>query len=194
MEPATKVSGYTDYFGNGVEFFSLPYRHRSLVITSRTEIQTHAPHAPTEALEVSIDETRQILASTPLEIFDYLQPTDTVVKSRDSLLWARRHLRGNRPLGEALEALNMAVYETFAYVSGSTTNSTPSAVDLAAAQRGLSGFHAHHAQRAAHGGAAVALCLRVHRGGGAPERGGDNTLGAPVGPWSAPWRPTPGLR
>ncbi len=128
VEPAVKVSGYTDYFGNGVEFFSLPYRHRSLVITSRSEVQTHVPQPPTAALEVSIDETRQILASTPMEIFDYLQPTDIVVKSRESGHWARRYLRGNRPLGEALEALNKAVYETFAYVSGSTTNSTPLSV------------------------------------------------------------------
>ena len=35
VEPAVKLSGYVDYFGNAVDFFSLPYRHRSLVITSR---------------------------------------------------------------------------------------------------------------------------------------------------------------
>lgn len=125
IEPATQVSGYTDYFGNAVEFFSLPYRHRSLVITSRAEIQTHAVERPADALDVSINEARQIIHSHPSEIYDYFQPTDTVAKSRDSGLWARRYLRGNLPLGEALEKLNLAVYEQFAYVSGSTTNSTP---------------------------------------------------------------------
>lgn len=125
VEPAVKVSGYTDYFGNGVDFFSLPYRHKTLVITSRLDVQTHAPKPPAEALETSIDEARQILASTPLEIFDYLQQTEIVLKSRESHNWARKYLRGNKPLGPALEALNKAVYETFAYASGSTTNSTP---------------------------------------------------------------------
>ena len=125
VEPAVKLSGYVDYFGNAVDFFSLPYRHRSLVITSRVEIQTHEAPRPAAALEVSIDEARQILWSAPAEIFDYLQPTETVVTSREAREWGRRYLAGSRPLGEALEALNLAVYQQFAYVSGSTDNSTP---------------------------------------------------------------------
>ena len=64
VEPAVKVSGYMDYFGNAVDFFSLPYRHRSLVITSRVDVHTHAPERPAAALEVSIDEARQILHSS----------------------------------------------------------------------------------------------------------------------------------
>ena len=126
VEPAVKLSGYVDYFGNAVDFFSLPYRHRSLVITSRIEIETHAPVRPAAALEVSINEARQILSSAPAEIFDYLQPTETVVTfSREAREWGKRYLAGNRPLGESLEALNLAVYQQFAYASGSTNNSTP---------------------------------------------------------------------
>ncbi len=125
VEPTVKLSGYIDYFGNAVDFFSLPYRHRSLVITSRVEIQTHAAPRPAAALEVSINEARQILSSAPAEIFDYLQPTETVVTTREAREWGRRYLAGNRPLGEALEALNLAVYQQFAYASGSTENSTP---------------------------------------------------------------------
>ena len=126
IDPATKVSGYADYFGNAVEFFSLPYRHKALVITSRVEVQTRPPERPAAALEVSIDEARQIMASAAhADTFDYLQPTETVAPTRDAREWVRRYLAGRRPLGEALEALNRAVNEQFAYVSGSTTNSTP---------------------------------------------------------------------
>ena len=125
IEPAVKPSGYLDYFGNAVDFFSLPYRHKTLVITSKVEIETHAAPRPQEALDVSITEARQILSGQPTDVFDYLQPTEIVVKSRDSLQWARRYLAGHRPLGEALEALNLAVYQQFGYASGSTNNSTP---------------------------------------------------------------------
>ena len=126
IEPAVKLSGYIDYFGNAVDFFSLPYRHKSLVITSRCEIHTHEAPRPTAALEVSIDEARQILSSAPAEIFDYLQPTETVVTySRDAREWGKRFLAGHLPLGEALEALNLAVYQQFTFASGSTNNSTP---------------------------------------------------------------------
>ncbi len=125
VEPAVKLSGYLDYFGNAVDFFTLPYRHRSLVVTSKVEIETHAPRRPTDALEVSINEARQLLSGSPADVFDYLQPTEIVVKSKESAQWTQRYLAGQRPLGEALEALNLAVNQQFAYVSGSTNNSTP---------------------------------------------------------------------
>ncbi len=128
VEPAVKLSGYLDYFGNAVDFFSLPYRHRSLVITSRVDVHTHTPERPAAALEVSINEARQILNSSATDVYDYLQPTEIVAKTKDAHQWARKYLAGNRPFGEALEALNLAVYQEFAYVSGSTTNSTPLAV------------------------------------------------------------------
>ncbi len=128
VEPATKLSGYLDYFGNAVEFFSLPYRHRSLVITSRVDVHTHPPERPAAALELCVDEARQILHSSVTEVYDYLQPTEIVAKTKDALQWAKRYLAGNQPMGEALEALNLAVYQQFAYVSGSTTNSTPLSV------------------------------------------------------------------
>lgn len=124
IEPAVQVSGYTDYFGNAVDVFSLPYRHRSLLITSRVEVQTRPVERPAAAMEVSINEARQILGSKPSEVFDYLQPTDIVAKSRESIQWARKYLRGNEPFGPALEKLNLAIHEQFSYASGSTTNST----------------------------------------------------------------------
>ncbi|MBV9127580.1 MAG: transglutaminase family protein, partial [Verrucomicrobia bacterium] len=40
IDPVVKTSSYRDFFGNHVEFFSLPYRHRSLTITSKVEIRT----------------------------------------------------------------------------------------------------------------------------------------------------------
>ena len=75
---------------------------------------------------MSINEARQILSSAPAEIFDYLQPTETVTThSKEAREWGKRFLAGNRPFGESLEALNLAVYQQFAYASGSTDNSTP---------------------------------------------------------------------
>jgi transglutaminase-like putative cysteine protease len=44
---------------------------------------------------------------------------------RDAVLWARKHLRGDAPLGTSLEQLNLAIHAAFKYRSGSTENSTP---------------------------------------------------------------------
>ena len=126
IAPATRTSAYTDFFGNAVEFFSLPYRHKSLTITSRVEVRTQRVPLPDPALEVSVNEARQLLSGAVLaEVFDYVQPTEVVLTGREAIQWAKRYLPGREPLGPALFALNRAVYSQFQYVSGATNNSTP---------------------------------------------------------------------
>src|SRR5687768_16701544 len=46
IEPATKTSGYVDHYGNAVEFYSLPFRHRSLSIANRLVVRTTLPAPP----------------------------------------------------------------------------------------------------------------------------------------------------
>jgi transglutaminase-like putative cysteine protease len=125
MDPEVKTSSYKDHFGNTVDFFSLPFRHQRLVITNQLLIRTHSLPRPDDALDLSIQEARQILNSTLTDVFDYLQPTPVVEIGRDAVTWARKYLRGDRPLGEALQELNEAINREFQYESGSTENSTP---------------------------------------------------------------------
>jgi transglutaminase-like putative cysteine protease len=125
LNPEVETSKYEDHFGNVVNFFSLPFRHRRLVVTNRLVVQTHAVPQPHRALELSVQETRQILNSALTDTFDYLQPTPVVEMGRESYQWARKYLRGDRALGEALQELTQAIHREFRYQSGSTENSTP---------------------------------------------------------------------
>lgn len=125
IDPEVPVSSYDDYFGNRVDFFSVPFRHRHLAISNQMIVRTHPVARPTEALELSIQESRQILGSALTDIFDYLQPTPVVETGREAVAWARKYLRGDRPLGTALHELNEAIHHEFTYESGSTENSTP---------------------------------------------------------------------
>lgn len=125
IDPEVRVSSYDDHFGNRVDFFSLPFRHRHLKIRNQMVVRTIKPPRPVEALELSIQEARQILASALTDVFDYLQPTSVVETGREAVLWAKKHLRGDRPIGKALEDLNLAIHREFKYQSGSTENSTP---------------------------------------------------------------------
>jgi transglutaminase-like putative cysteine protease len=95
------------------------------VVTNQLVVRTHAVPQPERALELSIQEARQILNSVLTDIFDYLQPTPVVQTGPEALQWARKYLRGDRPLGEALHELNRAIHREFKYESGSTENSTP---------------------------------------------------------------------
>jgi transglutaminase-like putative cysteine protease len=125
IEPEVKTSEYHDHFGNRVDFFSLPFRHRKLAVSNEAIVRTHPVALPASALELPIQEVRQILGSALTDIFDYLQPTLVVETGREAVAWAKKHLRGDAPLGEALQSLNEAIHREFVYESGSTENSTP---------------------------------------------------------------------
>jgi transglutaminase-like putative cysteine protease len=124
IEPNVQVSNYEDYFGNQVSFISLPFRHRRLRISSEALVATTQPPLPIECLELSVQESRQILASALPFVFDYLQPTDMVKISREAAQWARRYLSGRMVLRKGLEDLTRAIWESFEYEKGSTEFST----------------------------------------------------------------------
>ncbi len=120
IEPHVATSSFTDYFGNQAEFFSLPWRHRSLAVVNEVVVRTNQPAEPIAGLAVTVDEARQIFASAPGAVFDYVQPTAHVERSREAYQWARKHLRGGVTMRDALFALNSAVHAYFTYASGST--------------------------------------------------------------------------
>jgi transglutaminase-like putative cysteine protease len=124
IEPDTKTSAYTDHYGNAVNFFSLPYRHKKLTVTNQLVVETRRVERPDESLGLCVQEARQIFSSVLTDIFDYLQPTEIVEIGREAVQWARKYLRGDVPLGEGLQNLNEAIHDSFDYKKGSTDNST----------------------------------------------------------------------
>lgn len=125
ISPAAKTSAYTDAWGNRVEFFSLPFRHKHLLVTNRLTVSTAPAPPPAAALDVSVQEARQIFSSVLPDVFDYLQHTEATPLLRESVSWARVHIAGRRTLRDALSALNSHIHEAFAYRPGATDNSTP---------------------------------------------------------------------
>jgi transglutaminase-like putative cysteine protease len=124
IEPASRTSGYRDYFGNEVAFLSLPYRHSRLTIRSEALVKTEFKALPEESLELTTQEARQILTGSLPLVFDYLQPTDMVKIGREAVQWAKRYLTGQTVLRKGLENLNRAIYENFQYRKGATNFST----------------------------------------------------------------------
>lgn len=125
LEPSVTTSSYSDYHGNLVNFFSLPFRHDQLRITNHALVRTESLSLEETCLEVSVQETRQIFASILPDVYEYLQPTRVVPTGSESLKWARKYLCGSTPIGEGIQAVIAAIYSQFSYTKGATENSTP---------------------------------------------------------------------
>jgi transglutaminase-like putative cysteine protease len=125
IEPEVKYSSYQDYFGNSVDFFSVPFRHDRLTVKNSAVVVTAPPARYEASLTLSIQEARQVLNSRLAEIFHFTQPTPVIEITRESVQWAKKYLRTSAPLGASLEALTEAIHSEFKYKSGVTENTTP---------------------------------------------------------------------
>ncbi len=156
LKPNAETTEYTDPWGNRVEFFSLPYRHQSLVIANKLRVRTRPCAPPDAALDVTVQEARQLFGSVMPDLFDYLQHTAATTLTRESVQWARSHLRAAMPLRTAIEGLTREIYTRFNYRPGATQISTPLA-EIWRNQAGVCQDFAH-------------VALSILRAGGLPCR------------------------
>ena len=125
IDPETGTSSFIDHFGNVVDFYSHPFRHRKLVIKNQAVVETSPVPLPLMNLDMTIQEARQIFTSAMADLFDYLQPTEAVPIGNDGLAWAKKYLPGRSRLIDALPRLNEAIHDGFKYTKGATDISTP---------------------------------------------------------------------
>ncbi|MGE9293954.1 transglutaminase family protein [Ruficoccus sp. ZRK36] len=125
ITPAVPVDHYTDYFGNKVEYFSIPFRHNELSVDAVGEVETHEGPDLSRVLETRVGDARQILASQAINTFDFIQNTELVPYYRIKDEVDRPNFRDAETIGEAIHGLNTWIYENFAYSPGSTDIGTP---------------------------------------------------------------------
>lgn len=124
VEPDTSIDHYVDYFGNNVEFFSIPRRHTELVVRAEAEVATFKVEPPDEVLNVSIGEARQVYNSSLYQVFEYLQPSALVPLDQHRRI-RKKFFPQACSLREALLGLNDWIYHKFEYKPGVTDISTP---------------------------------------------------------------------
>jgi transglutaminase-like putative cysteine protease len=125
--PAANVHGYTDYFGNAAESFSIVQRHRELLMESVSEVDTTPCPPPQVALDLTLGEARQLFRQEKLKLFEFLAPSAEVQKL------AHQRFKPSVSIGTSLLALNHWIKTEFRYAPGSTQLST--SVETALKQR-----------------------------------------------------------
>ncbi|GHC13677.1 transglutaminase family protein [Cerasicoccus arenae] len=125
IEPEVRADHYVDYFGNHVEFFSIPFRHSEVRVKSLAEVETFPNQPRPSILGTPVGEARQIYNSKLFKLFEYLQPTELV-----PLMPVRKGIRKcffheSDEIGPALVRLNEWIFKRFDYKPGTTDISTP---------------------------------------------------------------------
>ncbi|MGJ3243919.1 MAG: transglutaminase family protein [Opitutales bacterium] len=142
VTPRVPVDAYDDYFGNRVEFFSIPFRHQKVTVRASAEVETRPGPAVGPSLDVAVAEAWQILNSQRRTTFDFLQPTPSVPLHNVLRPLKATFFRPGAPLGEALLDLNGWIHRNFTYAPGTTEVTTPLA-DVITARRGVCQDFAH---------------------------------------------------
>ncbi len=125
VQPRVTLEAFQDYYGNWVETLSIPFRHKKLVVTSNSRVQTRSLTDALSGLDLSISETVHLLFGQRRELFDFLMPStySPIIPEVEEL--TLKLLPKRRPFGEAMLALNDYVYKNYKYEPGSTTVGTP---------------------------------------------------------------------
>jgi transglutaminase-like putative cysteine protease len=125
IEPTVDCDHYLDYFGNRVEYFSIPFRHERLSVKAWADVETFSAPPPAPCLEVTVGEARQIMRGMMIRLFDFLQPTYHVPLEPEAAHFIKRPFPEKQPLGEALIALNHHLHNALRYRPGVTSVGTP---------------------------------------------------------------------
>ena len=147
VEPAvaTHDSG-TDYFGNGVHWFSLQEAHTHLDVTAVSEVDISPFQAPAAALsgawELTRDRLREDRSEAGLAAYEFVFESPHIRFDADLVAYAQASFPRGRPLLEAALDLTKRIHAEFQYQPGSTTVATPLR-EVLRARRGVCQDFAH---------------------------------------------------
>lgn len=125
VNPQVPLETFTDYYGNFVEAMSVPFRHRSLTVTSRSTVETRPLPDGFSGLDLTISEAVRLCWPRRMELYDFLMPSEHVPISPTVEELAAKLLPSSKPFVETVLGLNSHLFKTFKYESGVTDISTP---------------------------------------------------------------------
>lgn len=145
IRPSVSLFPYTDYFGNTVHYFSVPFPHEELVIESRSIVQTS---------EASIEQTSCVPYGVECEILEsesfqnqyaeYLMETAYTKATKELEEFARGivHDGEAESVYELLGRISHAIYTTFTYDTN-VTNVHTTVEETLQLKRGVCQDYAH---------------------------------------------------
>ncbi|KAF0095293.1 MAG: transglutaminase domain-containing protein [Puniceicoccaceae bacterium 5H] len=125
IEPSAPIRTYRDFFGNRVDYFSLPFRHEQLEVVARATVETRCAPNLEVLREVTVDEARQIQRSQLNDYFPYLQRSAYVPTALVAEFGVPQFFVPGGSLTDAAWQACQWIYDNFTYAPGTTEVNTP---------------------------------------------------------------------
>ena len=130
VTPHAPLDEFTDYYGNTVECLSVPFRHRTLSVTSRSTVETFPHKDAISGLDLSVSEAVRLNWSMRRQLFDYLMPSEHAPITPQLEEMSRELLPSDGSFAGTILGLNSYIHKNFAYMPGVTEIRTPLSVVL----------------------------------------------------------------
>ena len=125
VTPRAALEEFTDYYDNAVECLSVPYRHKTLTVTSRSTVET-VPHKDAlSALDLSVSEAVRLNWPQRRELFDFLMPSQHAPITPELEELSKELLPSSGSFAESMLDLCNYIFEKFTYMPGVTDIRTP---------------------------------------------------------------------
>src|SRR5271167_3677118 len=142
VTPRAALEEFTDYYDNAVECLSVPFRHKTLTVTSRSTVETLPHKDALSALDLSVSEAVRLNWPHRRELFDFLMPSMHAPITPELEQMSKQQLRSSASFAESILGLATHIYKNFTYMPGVTDIRTPLA-DVLRKRQGVCQDFAH---------------------------------------------------
>jgi transglutaminase-like putative cysteine protease len=125
VTPHAVLEEFADYYDNAVECLSVPYRHKTLSVTSRSTVETLPHKDALSALDLTVSEAVRLSWPDRRELFDFVMPSLHAPITPELEELSKELLPSSASFAGSILGMSKHIFETFTYMPGVTDVRTP---------------------------------------------------------------------
>jgi transglutaminase-like putative cysteine protease len=125
VTPRVPLEVFTDYYGNTVECLSVPFRHKTLSVTSRSTVETMPRNDALCGLDLTVSEAVRLNWQHRRQLFDYMMPSKNAPITPEIEALSKERLPSSASFAQSIQELCSYIYNEFKYMPGTTDVRTP---------------------------------------------------------------------
>lgn len=125
VTPRAVIDEFTDYYENTVECLSVPFRHKTLSVTSRSTVETLPHKDALSGLDLSVSEAVRLNWPRRRELFDFLMPSVHAPITPELEALSKQQMPSSASFADSIMGMCSYIFKNFTYMPGVTEVRTP---------------------------------------------------------------------